>query len=140
MPRSAIENIRLMRYAVTVLLCLCSGIAGFYWAHVLDVGMVHLHGHSVLIGAFFFTLTALVFVLIMETLAVRAVRVAENIRAINNHTGPKAARSSPNAAGTAAFRDPFPDAVQDDPPGEPGFQPDAQLRPSEDKGAKDLTG
>lgn len=83
MPRTAIENIRRMRFAITVLVSICSALAGYYWAHVLSIGMLHVHGHAVLIGAFFFTLAALVFVIVMELLAVRAMKLSETIGAVN---------------------------------------------------------
>lgn len=108
MALTAIENIRRMRYAVTILLCICSGMAGFYWAHVLELGTLHIQGHGVLISAFIFTLAALVFVLVMETLALRAVSVAEKIRAINDDAPGKGARVPPDGAGVAKPRDEFP--------------------------------
>lgn len=83
MTGTAIEKIRRMRYTITLLLCLCSGMAGFYWAHVSANGDVHMHGHGVFIAAFAFTFAALVFFLVVEVLALRAQRVTENIRAIN---------------------------------------------------------
>ena len=83
MARTSLENISRLRYTVTALLCVCSALAGYYWARVLDAGVFHIHGHVLLVGAFFFSLAALVFAFTMEVLAERALKVNEKLVMLN---------------------------------------------------------
>lgn len=84
MHRTALENIRLRQVLTILLLCLCVSIPAFYWAHVLDIGMLHVNGHGVLIGAFLFSLASLIFVFFMEVLSIRALIVKEKLLAVQS--------------------------------------------------------